>query len=468
MASTIPTALKSADITRFAIRAAQVEKAKPVIGYWCNYWIVNQILAKGLHTSNDESTTYTMGLMDKLEQTKLEHSDDDAITDDVAGQAYVEQFGLETFQRAENAIRANKVTRQTADTFQAAATFLELDHIWGEVDPEIASKIKYAKFHALRIAKALKAGEDPNLSNPAPDPPLQGEQSLDPDDPDVMALDGRAGAQSASNQYYQPSVEEIPDEHDRLQHRMARTSSLDQSLHPSRAPSVPPASEHVFPPPPPPPPEVPSPQTSNAEIFYHSAPNEGVSPLASSNTDGRPSDGGGYFPSIPNGHSDRDQTPLYGAQFIAPGSSSDQQSINAPSAPSTSSDLTNTNQPAFPQTFPTHPGQASQHIQQPPSCINPPQSQAATKPMHPPPATFMSHPPAQHPQPPPAFPVPQQVSAQRYPSQSTVPQAAYLSDEEAIMKSQKHARWAISALNFEDVNTAVKELKAALQSLGAA
>jgi vacuolar protein sorting-associated protein VTA1 len=37
----------------------------------------------------------------------------------------------------------------------------------------------------------------------------------------------------------------------------------------------------------------------------------------------------------------------------------------------------------------------------------------------------------------------------------------------AIAKAQKHARWAISALNFEDADTAVKELRAALKTLGA-
>lgn len=37
MASSIPTALKSADIARFAQRAGQVEKAKPAIAYWCKY-----------------------------------------------------------------------------------------------------------------------------------------------------------------------------------------------------------------------------------------------------------------------------------------------------------------------------------------------------------------------------------------------------------------------------------------------
>lgn len=37
MAANIPASLKAADIGRFAIRAAQVERAKPVIAYWCEY-----------------------------------------------------------------------------------------------------------------------------------------------------------------------------------------------------------------------------------------------------------------------------------------------------------------------------------------------------------------------------------------------------------------------------------------------
>lgn len=37
MAANIPTQLKSADLGRFALRAAQIEKAKPVIAYWCKY-----------------------------------------------------------------------------------------------------------------------------------------------------------------------------------------------------------------------------------------------------------------------------------------------------------------------------------------------------------------------------------------------------------------------------------------------
>jgi len=40
-------------------------------------------------------------------------------------------------------------------------------------------------------------------------------------------------------------------------------------------------------------------------------------------------------------------------------------------------------------------------------------------------------------------------------------------DEAAMVGAQKHAKWAISALNFEDVPTAVRELRKALELLGA-
>jgi vacuolar protein sorting-associated protein VTA1 len=43
----------------------------------------------------------------------------------------------------------------------------------------------------------------------------------------------------------------------------------------------------------------------------------------------------------------------------------------------------------------------------------------------------------------------------------------FSTDQKDINQAQKHAKWAISALNFEDVPTAVKELRNALAMLGA-
>lgn len=88
-------------------RPAAAYQAHPSLG---EYYIVNQIIAKGLHTADEECMQYTTTLMDKLEQTKAQNPDDDAILDDVAAKVYVEQFALETFQRADNAVRANKAS----------------------------------------------------------------------------------------------------------------------------------------------------------------------------------------------------------------------------------------------------------------------------------------------------------------------------------------------------------------------
>ena len=342
--------------------------------------------------------------------------------------------------------------RQTADTFQAAATFLELSHIWGPLDPEIASKIKFAKYHALRIAKALKAGEDPNLSNPIPEPPSENQPPLEPNDPDVRALNGQSPSLEPTN-ILQPSVEEVPDEHDQLEPRLARASSLDQSLHPSRAPSLPrpPAPEYQLAPP-----EIPSPKELSAENFYHGPANDEVSPIAPSAAEGGMSVGGGYFPSVPNEYDAAQRpelpgppsnNPIYFPQVQAPPASS--------LPPQSSSNYTPREQASFSTVFPSHPGQSSGYVQAP----TPPQN-----PQYPPhPSTPAFGNIYQTPQVPSIVP-----PSHRLPPQPIKYKESFRTDEDAVMMAQKHAKWAISALNFEDVNTAVNELRAALDSLGAA
>jgi vacuolar protein sorting-associated protein VTA1 len=64
-------------------------------------------------------------------------------------------------------------------------------------------------------------------------------------------------------------------------------------------------------------------------------------------------------------------------------------------------------------------------------------------------------------------PVPVQQSAPYQQEQTYRGTTSYKIDEEAIIAAQKHAKWAVSALNFEDVDTAVKELRIALRALGA-
>ncbi|KAF4461373.1 Vacuolar sorting-associated VTA1 like, partial [Fusarium albosuccineum] len=207
MATPLPPALKIPEVSRFINRANQLRSIKPAIAYWCEYHAVNQIVGKSLHTTDDETFEFTKTLLERLESTKTERADDDAIVDNVAGQAYVEQFAQQTFDRAERTLRADKVTRQTADTFDAAATFFDLTREWGEPDPETQQKIKFAKWNAARILKAIREGKDPNESNPKAPEPSEAEiatPALDPSDPDVQELTGLPVPRPAA-------VEDAPD-----------------------------------------------------------------------------------------------------------------------------------------------------------------------------------------------------------------------------------------------------------------
>lgn len=51
------------------------------------------------------------GALTLVSKFKSENPDNDTVLDAVAANAYVEQFGLEVFNRAEATMRANKVTK---------------------------------------------------------------------------------------------------------------------------------------------------------------------------------------------------------------------------------------------------------------------------------------------------------------------------------------------------------------------
>ncbi|KAI9040086.1 uncharacterized protein KD926_008649 [Aspergillus affinis] len=403
MASNIPASLKSADIGRFAVRAAQVERVKPVIAYWCNFWIVNQIIEKGLH-SDDEVKLYTTNLVDKLETFKEENPDNDTVADAVAANAYVEEFGLDVFARAEATMRANKVTKKTADTFQAAATFLELCQIWHAPEPELAVKIKFAKYHALRIVKAIKAGEDPNATNPVLE-----EDNLEPkeDDPEVQAIVQSLPPADPENLpgQQQPSVEEAPDE------SSAQPSGSTPTL-----------------------PQVPTAFADNRSI-EHNAPSPGMDV---DSDQGAPLN----LPSAPD-------------TFAS--------SASAPTLPDTPTQIGRHHSSGDPNAFQSFPPPSSSPDRSPAG--TPFDANAFYNPNRSPPPPAQ---PSPGPLPVVSRPTPQPMSSAAHIPVASTPNSANAPavDDNAIAQAQKHARWAVSALTFDDVNTAIKELKNSLKQLG--
>ncbi|KAI1768137.1 DUF605-domain-containing protein [Hypoxylon sp. FL1150] len=428
MAANIPQKLKQTGITPFIVRATQLATAKPVISYWCYYWAVNQILSKGLHSADDECHQFTTHLMEKLEQTKEDQAGNDAIHDDVAGQAYVEQFAQETFERALRPLKANKVTQQTAVTFEAAATFFQLVNIWGQADAETQEKIKYAKWNAARILKAIKEGNDPNDSNPRQEEVKEDEAppALDPNDPEVQAI-------GAAAQPRPVTVEDVPD--------------ADGRLHPT------PGAYQTFP--------APVSAPTSPPVSSAPAPDQ-VSPIAPPEPPTR--EPGGYFPDAP---STPDTLDLPSTTSMPPPGSTTYGQIDAlPTIPSPSS-----HEPGTAPSAPFPPPTPQDFYRSTP----PPPTIAPTPPAIPPQQRQTLHPEFPfnldaHSNPSRVVPgvTPLPSAYQQYGGNSNGPagSGAFNTDDVAIVQAQKHAKWAISALNFEDVPTAVRELQAALARLG--
>lgn len=251
---------------------------------------------------------------------------------------------------------------------------------------------------------------------------------------------------------HQPFVQDVPDEHDDLERQLAQRSTNDESLHPSRAPSVPRQPDRPL-----------SPRSSGENFYHNTAPPE-VSPVRKFSADGGASEGGGYFPRVPDGVGQAPSS-LSDAPHLNPGlppvpTSSDFSSLPAPSSPTA---------PSFSQ--PSGPPANSLHSFPPPDVDRSDTSvasNAATQSYLPPPKDTISapHNPIQPPLPMPSAPV-RQANPHSMVPPPVATRTEYRFDEESVLNAQKHARWAISALNFEDVKTAVKELRGALQSLGA-
>jgi vacuolar protein sorting-associated protein VTA1 len=302
--------------------------------------------------------------------------------------------------------------------------------------------------------KALKEGKEPNESNPKSEPAQEeGLPPLDPNDPEVQLLGSPTNPQPAS-------VEEVPDEQDRLEARLARQSSIDQSLHPSAQVSARGSPNNKAP-------FDPYPKDG---FPYTAVQDDNVSPLEPSPHARNGSVGGGYFPEVPTFTSEsRDST----LPTAPPDDILDLGLPQQPSAPpdiQASPDFESFPPPTLPDE-PVGPPPQDYYRQAPPPQPPQPHIQAPTP--------HVQHPPSQphiHYASPPAQPIhnpyeaPQQLRQPPPPSMQAPPpiqKSQLITDDLAIAKAQKHARWAISALNFEDAETAVKELRAALQTLGA-
>ncbi|KAG9314062.1 Vta1 like-domain-containing protein [Chiua virens] len=155
----VSTGLKS--IAPYLQRAEELVDREPVVAYWCAYYAAQ--LGVSLKAQDANSRNLLLNLIDALERLKKEVGPNDTIDIEPASAAYVENFALRVFKMADDEDRAGKASKATAKKFLAAANFFEVLRVFptSDVSESTEGKLKYAKWKAADIAKAFRQGRRP-------------------------------------------------------------------------------------------------------------------------------------------------------------------------------------------------------------------------------------------------------------------------------------------------------------------
>ncbi|XP_043254413.1 vacuolar protein sorting-associated protein VTA1 homolog [Colletes gigas] len=153
----IPQPLKNIEQS---LRIASVyDQRDPVVSYWCRLYALQTGLK--LSTKTPEETNFLLKLMDWLEMTKKESRDNEAITNDAAAQAHLENWAEKIFLFADTNDRASNITKKVAQSFFTAGLLYDVLTVIGELSESDTQKRKYAKWKATYIYNCLQNGETP-------------------------------------------------------------------------------------------------------------------------------------------------------------------------------------------------------------------------------------------------------------------------------------------------------------------
>lgn len=114
-----------------------------------------------LSIKTSAETNFLLKLMDWLEATKKELHDNEAITNDVAAQAHLENWALKLFLYADKNDRAANFSKNVLQSFYTAQILYDVLTLFGELSVEAAQNRKYAQWKATYLNNCFTNGETP-------------------------------------------------------------------------------------------------------------------------------------------------------------------------------------------------------------------------------------------------------------------------------------------------------------------
>ncbi|KAM7395853.1 hypothetical protein PAMA_007232 [Pampus argenteus] len=139
--------------------ANEHEKRDPVVAYYCRLYAMQTGMK--LDSKTPECRKFLIKLMDQLEMMKKELSDSDSISQEVVGNAHIENYALKMFLYADNEDRAGRFHKNMIKSFYTASLLLDVLSVFGEMSEENIQHRKYARWKATYIHNCLKNGETP-------------------------------------------------------------------------------------------------------------------------------------------------------------------------------------------------------------------------------------------------------------------------------------------------------------------
>uniref|UniRef100_A0A1B6DCH3 Vta1/callose synthase N-terminal domain-containing protein n=1 Tax=Clastoptera arizonana TaxID=38151 RepID=A0A1B6DCH3_9HEMI len=164
-----PTSLRA--VQHYLKTALEHDGRDPVISYWCRLYALQSALK--IDKKSNDAKVFLMSLMQWLEEEKKRLSDNEAITNDIAAQAHIENYALRVFLWADSQDRAAIFNKNVVKAFYSAAMLMDVLQTFGELSEEIQKNSKYSKWKAAYIHNCLKNGETPVPG------PLGGEEGED-------------------------------------------------------------------------------------------------------------------------------------------------------------------------------------------------------------------------------------------------------------------------------------------------
>ncbi|XP_069371201.1 vacuolar protein sorting-associated protein VTA1 homolog isoform X3 [Paralichthys olivaceus] len=161
----LPAQLKP--IQHYLRTAQEHEDRDPVVAYYCRLYAMQTGMK--LDSKTPECRKFLIKLMDQLESMKKEMSDHDSISQEVVGNAHIENYALKMFLYADNEDRGGRFHKNMIKSFYTSSLLLDVLSVFGELSEENIQHRKYARWKATYIHNCLKNGETPQAGPMAMD-----------------------------------------------------------------------------------------------------------------------------------------------------------------------------------------------------------------------------------------------------------------------------------------------------------